>query len=70
MNYNDKETSIKKISSANKGEKNPNSKLTKENIKDIFTLYNNGYKQVTLSKDFHVSEAQISRILHSQEWII
>ena len=46
-------------------------KQEKKNILEkIFLLYNSGYKQIALSKKIHISESQISKILHNKKWIV
>lgn len=51
-----------------KGEDHPNSVLTEDNIKEIFSLYRDGYTQTEIADQFHVTQVCISSILSRKIW--
>lgn len=51
-----------------KGEANPASKLTKEQVLSIREKYASGCKQIPLAKEFGVTQALISLIVRRQKW--
>ncbi len=55
-------------SGCNKGETNPNSKLTQKNVNDIREKYNNGRKIISLAKEYNVHRMTISDIVHFKVW--
>ncbi len=50
------------------GEGNPNSKLTRDNVKTIRERYSEGVKQNELAKKFKVSQCHISDIVNYRKW--
>ena len=53
----------------NNGEKNPASKLTEEDVKEIRKRYKTKYiSQRKLAKEFGISQTQIGRIINDTSW--
>lgn len=66
---NNKDKVLKGRQSRHDGIKNPNAKLTTEQIKEIRALYATGqYKQVELAARFGVIQPHISRIIRKEAW--
>jgi hypothetical protein len=59
----------KKTSKEQQGASNSNAKLTEQNVYDIRRLYEAGYSQRGLSRDFGVSRATIQDIVHGKSWL-
>lgn len=49
-------------------EKNPASKLTSNDVAEIRFKFDSGKSQTVLSKEYNVSQAQISRIVTNRAW--
>jgi len=52
----------------NKGEKNPHSKLTKSDVKQIRLRYSQGELQKVLAKDYGIYQTHVSRIVNGMSW--
>ena len=52
----------------NNGEKNPSSKLKKEDIYEIVNLIRNGYSCAKIAKQYNVSATTIERIKRRETW--
>ncbi len=50
------------------GEKNPNSKLTENQVKEIRTRYANGEGPTKISEDYHISQPAVSNIVALRTW--
>lgn len=50
------------------GDKNPNSKLKKEDVLEIRKLYLDGFKQRQLSNMFNICKSQVSHIVSKKAW--
>lgn len=55
---------------SDKGELNPQHKLTEKQVVEIRSLYSTGkYTQRELGKKYNVTQGQISRIIRNMEWV-
>lgn len=53
---------------SNKGEINPNAKLTKKDVKNIWKMINKGKSFTEISDKFNISRQTISNIYHGNTW--
>lgn len=52
-----------------KGEKNPMAKLNKKNIIEIRNRYENNETQISIAKDFNITQGHIYSIVNRKSWI-
>jgi group I intron endonuclease len=62
------DTTKDKMRKIRKGETNPNSKLTKETVKEIRRLFNDGYSIYKLAKQFDICFQNVSLIINNKRW--
>lgn len=55
-------------SNAVSGEKNPQSKLTAQDVASIRNMYKLGYRQVYISRKFNITQSNVSRIVKRETW--
>lgn len=52
------------------GSANHQAKLTQDDVDDIrFLYYTEAMKQVELAREFHISQAQVSKIVRNESWV-
>ena len=54
--------------SYNKGEKNPMSKISEQDVKEIRELYENGARPIKIARKFGISNSLVHAIIRRQSW--